>query len=302
MLKHWIGVLLIGAAALVLAGCPQQPEVTPEEPAEVQQAREEAEQEVEEAEEQVEEAEEEVREQVPARMEVDPNRLPAPRPQLDDSPDLYGGHYVINDETLSRMGSDTVPAEVLDALRNELSGQEFNNSADFLAAVQDAAGSAADPYLETILRDALILDLADRPRPPTSTVESMAAADRPEEEEMAEQPESMPAPDFPNVYFDFDRSNIKPEFEDDIDTIARTLREREDVRIIVEGHADERGTNEYNLALGQRRAQSVYDALVAEGINPDRMLTVSYGEERPVCTESNEACWAKNRRGVIVLQ
>lgn len=302
MLKHWIGVLLIGAAALVLAGCPQQPEVTPEEPAEVEEVREE----VEEAEEQVEEAEEEVREEVeeaaPKRMAVNPDRLPAPRPQLDDSPDLHGGHYVINDETLSRMGSDLVPREVRDALRNELAGQEFDNSADFLAAVQEAAGSAAGPHLETILRDALVLDLADRPRPPVSSVDQLAAADRPAEEEMAEQPETEPAPDFPTIYFDFDRSNIKPEFEDDIRSIAETLREREDVRIIIEGHADERGTNEYNLALGQRRAQSIYDALVGEGIDANRLLTVSYGEERPVAMGHNEEAWAKNRRGVIVLQ
>ena len=73
------------------------------------------------------------------------------------------------------------------------------------------------------------------------------------------------------------------------------------VRVTIEGHADERGTREYNLALGARRANAVKEYLVSQGVSAGRVETVSYGKERPICTESNEACWAQNRRGVTTV-
>ena len=73
------------------------------------------------------------------------------------------------------------------------------------------------------------------------------------------------------------------------------------VRVTVEGHADERGTREYNLALGARRANAVKEYLVSQGVSAGRVETVSYGKERPICTESNEGCWAQNRRGVTIV-
>ena len=72
-------------------------------------------------------------------------------------------------------------------------------------------------------------------------------------------------------------------------------------RVIIEGHADERGTREYNLALGERRARAVMDYLIALGIAANRLKTISYGKERPICTEPNEACWNRNRRTVTTL-
>jgi len=71
--------------------------------------------------------------------------------------------------------------------------------------------------------------------------------------------------------------------------------------LAIEGHADERGTREYNLALGERRAQSMMDYLVALGVDPKRLKTISYGKERSVCTDANEACWSQNRRAVTTL-
>jgi peptidoglycan-associated lipoprotein len=71
---------------------------------------------------------------------------------------------------------------------------------------------------------------------------------------------------------------------------------------VIEGHCDDRGTREYNLALGERRATAAKNYLIALGIDANRMQTISYGKERPVCTESTESCWALNRRAVIVLQ
>ena len=98
------------------------------------------------------------------------------------------------------------------------------------------------------------------------------------------------------VYFDFDKSDIRPDMRATLDAKARFLQEFPSIRVQVEGHCDERGTVEYNIALGHRRSQSSKDYLVSLGVKSSRVDTVSYGEERPADTRSNEAGWAKNRR------
>ena len=98
------------------------------------------------------------------------------------------------------------------------------------------------------------------------------------------------------VYFDFDKSDIRPDMRAILDAKARFLQGFPSIRVQVEGHCDERGTVEYNIALGHRRSQSSRDYLVSLGVNPSRVDTVSYGEERPADSRSNEAGWAKNRR------
>ena len=98
------------------------------------------------------------------------------------------------------------------------------------------------------------------------------------------------------VYFDFDKSEIRPDMRATLDAKARFLQEFPTIRVQIEGHCDERGTVEYNIALGHRRSQSSRDYLVSLGVKPSRVDTVSYGEERPADTRSNEAGWAKNRR------
>ena len=102
------------------------------------------------------------------------------------------------------------------------------------------------------------------------------------------------------VYFDLDDSTIKPHFADVLQAAAEALRESGG-SVTIEGHCDERGTREYNIGLGERRSDSARRYLVALGINPDRIGTVSYGKERPVCATSNESCWSQNRRGVLVV-
>ena len=99
-----------------------------------------------------------------------------------------------------------------------------------------------------------------------------------------------------NIYFDFDRSTIRPEFQPVLEGVAGWLNDRPDKQLLIEGHCDERGTDEYNLALGERRALSVRRYLVGLGIAPDRLHTISYGEEQPAVSGSDEAAWAKNRR------
>lgn len=103
------------------------------------------------------------------------------------------------------------------------------------------------------------------------------------------------------VFFDFDKYNLKADARATLEKQVAWLKKWPAVTVTVEGHADERGTREYNLALGERRANSVKDYLVALGINPNRIRTISYGKERPVALGSNEAAWAQNRRGVTII-
>jgi peptidoglycan-associated lipoprotein len=104
-----------------------------------------------------------------------------------------------------------------------------------------------------------------------------------------------------HIYFDFDKSELKAPARAILENKAAWLREHGEYKVRVEGHCDERGTNEYNLALGERRANSAYKYLNALGVSQGRVTTISYGEERPVCTEHNEGCWAKNRRDEFKL-
>ncbi len=98
------------------------------------------------------------------------------------------------------------------------------------------------------------------------------------------------------VYFDFDKSEIRPDMRSILDAKAKFLQEFQTIRVQIEGHCDERGTVEYNIALGHRRSLKAKDYLVSLGVQPERIDTVSYGEERPDDARSSEAAWAKNRR------
>ena len=100
------------------------------------------------------------------------------------------------------------------------------------------------------------------------------------------------------VFFNYDKFNLDREDRETLDKQAAWLKTNASVIITVEGHADERGTREYNLALGERRANAVKDFLVTLGVNPQRIDTISYGKERPVAIGSTNAAWAQNRRGV----
>jgi len=102
------------------------------------------------------------------------------------------------------------------------------------------------------------------------------------------------------VYFDFDRATIRPEFAEVLQAHGEFLRANPSVRVTVEGHTDERGTPEYNIALGERRALSVVQYLQNLGVSAGQISTVSYGEEKPAVRETNEAAYAKNRRAVLV--
>ncbi len=104
-----------------------------------------------------------------------------------------------------------------------------------------------------------------------------------------------------DIFFDFDRYNIRPDARAVLEKNAKILLRDKSAKVLIEGHCDERGTNEYNIALGERRARAAKRYLVNLGVDPDRISIVSYGEERPFCTEHNEQCWQKNRRAHFVI-
>jgi peptidoglycan-associated lipoprotein len=104
------------------------------------------------------------------------------------------------------------------------------------------------------------------------------------------------------IHFDFDKADIRPADAAILDANARWLSANPKHLTLIEGHCDERGTNEYNLALGERRARATMNYLVSRGIQAGRMSTISYGEERPLCTEHNERCWSQNRRAQFLVK
>jgi peptidoglycan-associated lipoprotein len=105
-----------------------------------------------------------------------------------------------------------------------------------------------------------------------------------------------------DIYFDYDKSDVRPSDQATIQGDAQFLQQHPGIHITVEGHCDERGSTEYNLALGTSRADSVKAALIQAGVAGDRIKTYSYGKEKPFCTESNESCWQQNRRAHFVYE
>ncbi|HEY9547575.1 MAG TPA: peptidoglycan-associated lipoprotein Pal [Solimonas sp.] len=104
------------------------------------------------------------------------------------------------------------------------------------------------------------------------------------------------------VYFDYDATAIKPEYSSVIDAYAKYLAANPVAKVRIEGHTDERGSREYNIALGERRANTVKDALVTEGVSAAQIAVISYGEERPAAEGHDESAWSQNRRAQIIRQ
>ena len=104
-----------------------------------------------------------------------------------------------------------------------------------------------------------------------------------------------------DAFFDYDQSDLREDARSTLATDAQWLKKHPSVQVLIEGHCDERGTAAYNLALGDRRANAAKEYLVSLGIDASRLRTISYGKERPFCTESSESCWQKNRRAHLVI-
>jgi len=151
--------------------------------------------------------------------------------------------------------------------------------------------------------------------PPTPAPTAAPLAPTPAPAQPAPPPVAAPAPQPPAppkeyhaeaalkiIHFDFDKSDIRPGDAKILDANAAWLTANPKLLLLIEGHCDERGTSEYNLALGERRAKATQAYLVSRGVQAERIATVSYGEERPVCTEHTEKCWATNRRAQFLVK
>jgi peptidoglycan-associated lipoprotein len=143
------------------------------------------------------------------------------------------------------------------------------------------------------------------PPPPAPTPPPPPPAPKPltEEEEFARMSldELNAKKPLADVYFDYDKSDIRDEARASLQKNSEWLKKWTSTKITVEGHCDARGSSEYNLALGERRAIAVRDYLVSLGIGADRLSSVSKGKEQPFCTEENESCWSQNRRGHFII-
>lgn len=139
---------------------------------------------------------------------------------------------------------------------------------------------------------------AAREKSTKAPAKSKAAASSLEAARQGKAPTAGPLAD---VYFDFDKYDLRADARATLKKNGDWLKANPSARVEVEGHADERGTNEYNLALGAKRAQAARDYLVNLGVAKGRVSTKSYGEELPVCREKNEGCWQKNRRDRFVV-
>ncbi len=127
--------------------------------------------------------------------------------------------------------------------------------------------------------------------------EQIAKVETKDIEQKAEEVSGM----FQDIHFDFDKYDIREDAKPILKALSDYLIKNNNQRVLVEGHCDERGTNEYNLALGDKRARATKDYLVSLGIPSARIDTISYGEEKPLCKEHNEDCWAKNRRAHFII-
>jgi peptidoglycan-associated lipoprotein len=136
-----------------------------------------------------------------------------------------------------------------------------------------------------------------QPTPPAAQAQpTPAPAARPSPKEFVSVPELR------DVFYDFDKYDIRPEDAKTLDANAQWLKSNPNHLVLIEGHCDERGTNEYNLALGERRAKAAMNYLVSQGVQASRITIISYGEERPQCSDKNESCWSRNRRAHFLVK
>ncbi|HET6491129.1 MAG TPA: peptidoglycan-associated lipoprotein Pal [Syntrophales bacterium] len=157
-----------------------------------------------------------------------------------------------------------------------------------------SAKQPAGPSDEELARQKAEQEARDR------SLREQAIRDQEARDRAARDAEAARLKDLSKIYFDFDRAELSTEAREILNKVAELLKASPKKNITIEGNCDDRGTNEYNLALGQSRADSAARYLQSLGIDRKRIKTISYGEERPVCTEATEACWHKNRNATFV--
>jgi peptidoglycan-associated lipoprotein len=159
-----------------------------------------------------------------------------------------------------------------------------------------AAVVAPKPPPPTVVQETVRETVVATPAPEPATPPATAAPATPAPTVRPSPKEFAVNANVKDIFFDFDKYNIKPEFAKVLDDNAGWLKANPGQLVLIEGHCDERGTNEYNLALGERRARASRNFLVSQGVAARRISVISYGEERPTCRQPAEDCWAQNRR------
>lgn len=173
-------------------------------------------------------------------------------------------------------------------------------SIDGIGAVQANGSQSVNPTESTTYH--LVAKGAGGTQEATARLTVAAAAPPPPPPTPSMTDEDLFNQNIKDVYFDYDKSDVRSDQQASVQADAQFLTQHANMNITIEGHCDERGSTEYNLALGDQRASAVKSALTTLGISASRIKTISYGKEKPFCNESNEACWQQNRRGHLVLQ
>jgi peptidoglycan-associated lipoprotein len=171
---------------------------------------------------------------------------------------------------------------------------------DQLGTVDPSGSRSVTPAESTTYR--LVAKNESGTQEATARVTVTPAAAPPPAENTNETQAQLFAQNMKDVFFDYDSYDVSQQYQQVLAADARFLQQHPDMKFTIEGHCDERGSTEYNLALGDNRANSTKQALISLGISADRIRTISYGKEKPFCTESTEACWAQNRRAHFAYQ
>jgi peptidoglycan-associated lipoprotein len=214
-------------------------------------------------------------------------KAPAPPPPPPPPPAPTAA-ISVDPNTVQRGGSATLTWQTSNAT---------DVSIDGIGAVQPSGSQSVSPTDSTTYhltakgaggtQEATARITVSQPPPPTQVSAG------PTEEELFAQ-------SVKDVYFDYDKSDVRADQMSSIQADVAFLNQHSSINVTVEGHCDERGSTEFNLALGDQRASAVKNALTAGGLSASRIKTISYGKEKPFCSESNEACWQQNRRGHFV--
>ncbi|MBV9622757.1 MAG: peptidoglycan-associated lipoprotein Pal [Acidobacteria bacterium] len=216
-------------------------------------------------------------------------KTPPPPPPPPPAASAPTASLTANPETIDRGQSSTLTWQTANATDVSIEG---------VGAVQASGSQSVTPTESTTYtlsahgpggtQSATARVTVNAPPPPTPTPQTNLTE------------EQMFAQNVKDIYFDYDKADIRPDQQASLQADAAFLQQHPTMPLTIEGHCDERGSTEYNLALGDNRASAVKNALAAAGVSGDRMKTVSYGKEKPFCTESTEACWQQNRRGHFV--
>lgn len=213
----------------------------------------------------------------PAPAPAPPAPAPAPTITLTADPNsVVAG----NSTTLTWQSQNAVRVDLNGAAVNLNGSQSVSpaDSTDYQATATSADGRTANATVRVT-----VTQPPPPPPPPTPEVHTVDFS-----------------ANVSDAFFDFDKSNIRPDAATALEADAQFLKANPSINIVVEGHCDDRGSAEYNMALGQRRAAAAQSFLEQQGVDASRIQTVSYGKERPFCTEDNEDCWQQNRRAHII--